>query len=51
MIGAAGDTLRGQTMQLVRVAAKTPRVPVVTSPIQEIQECPQWSRSEIDASV
>jgi len=27
------------------------RTPIVTSPIQEIRECPQWSRSEIGAPV
>ncbi len=27
------------------------RTPIITSPIQEIRECPQWSRSEIGAPV
>ena len=27
------------------------RTPIVTSPIEEIRECPQWSRSEIGAPV
>src|SRR5438128_10935916 len=27
------------------------RTPIVTSPIQAIQECPQWSRAELGASV